>query len=358
MIKYVLLLSFYCLWGSVVLCQERFKVGILHPLTGPLAEYGTANENAIKLALEQNPEIAKRIEFVFEDNAGDNARTVNAFNKLVQFDQVKLLWVWGFGPVQAVAPLAEARHIPLLAVSAERTISIGRKYIIRFNFFAEQIGDALATYLRRQGFKRYAIIKSEQPFLDSVSDGFLGSLKPGEAAEILDNYMLQDQDFLPSILKARKQKFDAVGVLLWPGQISRFYRQLQTVGGGLRTFGPHTFESYTEMKDANGAMEGAIFGVMNVDIAFHQLYLKRFGADNRISFAASAYDFANITGKLFDGHSNKLTPDEILAAYRGLPAQRGATGEFKYVDTPYEGPSFSFPIQVKRIEGQKIVNIK
>ena len=130
------------------------------------------------------------------------------------------------------------------------------------------------------------------------------------------------------------------------------------MGGGLRTFGPHTFESYTEMKDANGAMEGAVFGVMNVDLAFHQLYLKRFGADNRISFAASAYDFANITGKLFDSNSNKLAPEEILAAYRRLPAQQGATGDFKYVDTAYEGPSFVFPIQVKKIEGQKIVDTK
>lgn len=358
MIRSFLLLSFFCLWSSVVFSQERFKIGILHPLTGPLAEYGAANENAIKLALEQNPEIAKRIEFIFEDNAGDNVRTVNAFNKLVQFDHVKMLWVWGFGPVQAIAPLAEARHIPLMAVSAERTISIGKKYIIRFNFFAEQIGDALTAYLRKQGFTRYAIIKSEQAFLDSVSDGFLGSLRQGESAEILDNYMLQDQDFLPSILKARKQKYDAVGVLLWPGQISRFYRQLQTVGGELRTFGPHTFESYTEMKDANGAMEGAVFGVMNVEPAFHQMYLKRFGSDNRISFAASAYDFANITGKLFDSNSNKLAPEEILAAYRSLPPQQGATGDFKYVDTTYEGPSFVFPIRVKKIVGHKIVDTK
>ena len=348
---------------AVILCaqtsvaQEKFRIGIIHPLSGALAEYGVATSNAFKLAQETDPSVNKNIEFVFEDNAGDNTKTVSAFTKLTTFNPVDLVFVWGFGPVQAVAPIAESQHVPLIAISAERSISVGRKYVIRFNFYAEQIGEALAAHFRKQGAKKYGIIKTEQAFLNAIADGFASSLMPGETVETLDNYMLQDQDFMPSILKARQRKYDALGVLLWPGQISRFYRQLAAIGGGLATFGPHTFESYTEMKDAGGAMEGAVFAAMSVTDDFSQRYIKRFGGDNRISFAANAYDFATLSASLFGPGSKDLSPEQILAKYRGVSKYSGAGGDIHYVDTKTEGPSFLFPIRVRQIGRDKMVDV-
>ena len=338
--------------------EDRFRIGVIHPLSGALAEYGVATSNAFTLAQEIDPAVNRNLEFVFEDNAGDNSKTLTAFTKLTTVNPVDLVFVWGFGPVQAVVPVAEAQHVPLIGISAERSISVGRKYVIRFNFYAEQIGEALTAYFRKQGAKKFGIVKTEQAFLNAIADGFSASLAPGETVETLDNYMLQDQDFMPSILKAKQRKYDALGVLLWPGQISRFYQQLITLGGGLKTFGPHTFESYTEMKDSGGAMNGAVFAAMSVKDEFLERYMKRFGSDNRISFAANAYDFATLSASLFGPGSKDLSAEQILARYRGVSTYSGAAGEMRYVDTKTEGPSFLFPIRVRQIQDGKMVNLE
>ena len=102
-------------------------------------------------------------------------------------------------------------------------------------------------------------------------------------------------------------------------------------------------------------MDGAVFGVMSVTPDFRLRYTKRFGGDNRISFAASAYDFAILTGQLFASDSTKLSAQEILARYRTAAPLSGANGEIRYVDTPTEGPSYLFGVEVRRIESGQIV---
>jgi ABC-type branched-subunit amino acid transport system substrate-binding protein len=335
--------------------DTRFRVGMALPLSGALEEYGIASRSAVILATETFSKINKHINFIYEDTRGENVGAISAYNKLRSIDRVQLIMVWGFGPVQAVAPIAESQKVPLIAFSAERNVSIGKKYMIRFNFYAEQVGEVLANYFRKQGKKHYGIVKSEQAFLNAIYDGFASSLRPGERVDLIENYQVSDMDFMPSILKARKRGFDALGVLLWPGQIGKFYQQLKVVGGGLETFGPHLFENRSEISLAGDAMNGAVFGLMNVTDDFRSRYTKRFANDNRISFAASAYDFATLTGKLFQSDSSTLSSEEILARYRNAPPLQGANGEIRYVNTPTEGPSYLFNVQIRKIEDGRIV---
>ncbi len=352
-----LIVIFACIWQTVAfaLPDDRLKIGMALPLSGALEEYGDASRNAITLAQETYPELSKLIHFIYEDTRGDNSGTISAFNRLRSVDNAHLIMVWGFGPVQAVAPLAESQKVPLIAFSADRTVSVGKNYMIRFNFYAEQVGEAISDYLRQRGGKRYGIVKSEQAFLNAISDGFVASLGAGESVELIDNYQTSDMDFMPSILKARKRGYDAVGVLLWPGQISKFYQQLKVIGGGLKTFGPHLFESNSEIRQSGDAMDGAVFGVMTVTDDFRSRYTQRFGTDNRISFAASAYDFAVLTGTLFPKPGERLSSEEILNRFRRAPPLKGANGEIRYVDTPSEGPSYRFNVEVLRIDAGRIV---
>jgi len=64
------------------------KIGAILPMTGDASAAGEAVKNGMTLALEKLPEATrKRIKLIIEDDALLPARTVTAFNKLVNSDK-------------------------------------------------------------------------------------------------------------------------------------------------------------------------------------------------------------------------------------------------------------------------------
>src|SRR4051812_32826752 len=87
--------------------DKPFIVGVVAPMTGPLAEDGVATHNGIELAKKQHPEMFKSLSFIFEDSQYDAKQAVTAYIKLRTVDHADLIYVWGNPTSEAVAPLAE-----------------------------------------------------------------------------------------------------------------------------------------------------------------------------------------------------------------------------------------------------------
>lgn len=78
------------------LAQERFKIGVLLPLSGPVAEYGVATQHGFELAQQEDPEGFKNIQFLFDDTQYDSNKTVLSLQKLRLADGISAAFVWGF----------------------------------------------------------------------------------------------------------------------------------------------------------------------------------------------------------------------------------------------------------------------
>lgn len=96
---------------------EPFRAGVIVPLSGPVAEYGTAISNGIALAQETRPEVFSKCEFTVEDSAYKTTQALSALQKLQTTNKVNLVYVFG-GPMgEALAPLAESKRMPLIIES-------------------------------------------------------------------------------------------------------------------------------------------------------------------------------------------------------------------------------------------------
>ena len=73
---------------------DTIKIGGLAPLTGDVSQYGIAVNNAITMAIEKananGGVLGQQIEYIVEDEKGDPNEAVNAYNKLVNNDNVVL----------------------------------------------------------------------------------------------------------------------------------------------------------------------------------------------------------------------------------------------------------------------------
>ena len=99
------------------------KIGVIGPLTGELSIYGSAVENGAKLAAKEinaaGGLLGKDIEIIAYDTEGDNEKAVNAYNRLVDQDEVVAI-VGGTlsGSTLSFKDLAVADGIPLLTPTA------------------------------------------------------------------------------------------------------------------------------------------------------------------------------------------------------------------------------------------------
>ena len=322
------------------------KIGIALPLTGDLAEYGVAVQNGIQLAASEYPERFAHLDLTFDDNRYDAKLAVTIFKKF-QADGVNAIYSWGEIPLNAIAPLVERAGIPVAAYSLDFTSAVGSRFITLTSNDPFSLVSPLVENLRRKGFKRFGVVKMEDPYINSCIDGFRASLKKGESVEVLSTVLPGDYDMRPHALAIKQSKAEAVGIYLYPGQISTLYRQLHALGARKSTFGTDIFESRTEIESAGPAMEGAVYPNFAIPESFSRRYREAYKNDSHIPYAYTAYVWAVVTRRIFSDAKQIPTAEQIVAGYRNQEALPNA--EF-VVTTSAEGVHYyRYPVVVKKI---------
>ena len=335
----------------------KFKIGAILPLSGRAADYGVAARNGIELAKKDYPELFKSIDFTFDDSLYDGKTTITSFHKMVSSEGADMMFVWGHGPCEAVAPVAESNKVPTIVISGDYTVARNKEHVIRFFNIHEEFGLALLKYLRKQGYKRLGVIKAELGFLNHVVNGIKNNLKPDESLELVDNFQTDATDFKTSILKLKNKKFDAVGVFLSEEQVSLFFRQADSLYFKAPTFGSHSFASKSSIFDAKGSMTGAVYPAIPVSTEFQKKYMATYDNDVQISFAANAYDFALLIGNHFNKLKEKPTADFILNTLKSITNYKGVSGKYGFEQSPAAGGGFKFEISIRQIQEDNSVKV-
>ncbi len=347
------LLSFVLFLFAVIGVNAEVRIGVSLPLSGDLAEYGLAVHQGIELAIAEQPSEFNKINFVFEDNMYEATKAVSAFRKLQTLDRVNLIYNWGEPTLYAIAAVAEQIKLPIIAMSLDPQPAIAKKYIIRSVNYAEQYEIKLLQYLRLNNFKKIALVKTEDPFLNSMAEGLRKNLNKDETLDVFATFNPGELDFKTTLTLLKTKKFDVLGVYLLSGQVSAFYRQLAALGLKVQSFGTDVFESKTEIKDAQGPMEGAFYPNGLVPETFSRLYLQKYKTDNQIAYAYNAFVFAKLSGILFKNIDQQLSAEEIIKLYSNPPGNLG----FRFRENNSGGKFYEFPLVIKKIVGNSFVEV-
>lgn len=346
---------FFACASAFAQTDGTFKVGVILPLTGPLTEYGIAAKNGIELARKEHPKLFRNIDITYDDSQYDMNRTVSAYRNLQSAHDVSLTFVWGSNPSNAVAAIAETSKTPLVAYSTERSVGESRNFVIRFCSHEGQHAQAILEYLRSKGLKHFGVFKAELVFFNGVVREMRKLLRDDETLSVND-VSVSESDFRTLLTKLRGDKTQALVVLLVSGQISSLYRQLDQLKVKIETVGTDFFDSMTEVRQAGGAMTGAVFPAHYVDQAFMQRYITAFGNELQLAIAAIAHDFALITGSNFgNGGGQALKAEDIVQKFKQAAGKRdGFATDFSF-DPPVNG--FDFRLIMRKIDKDRIVNL-
>ena len=131
---------------------DTIRIGGLAPLTGDASSYGVAVNNGTLLAVEEinaNGGIdGKQIDYIYYDEQGDATEAVNAYNRLVQDDQVvAIIGDVTTTPTLAVAQASQQDNIPIISASATAAeVTLTGPNVFRACFTDPFQGQLMASY--------------------------------------------------------------------------------------------------------------------------------------------------------------------------------------------------------------------
>lgn len=300
-------------------CKSHLKVGVVLPLSGGPVSAGQAVQRSILLASEKYDPSAC-VKFFFEDDQLVPKNTVSAVTKLLNIDQINSLIVCGTGTSLAVADIAEQRHLPMIALSILGKVVAGRSYVVKHWCTAERLNEAVSAEVSRRGYKTIAIASTINDAMLGLRDLFL---KTNPQLVILnEEFAKDDYSFESFALHVRREKPDAVYVLMFPPQAAPFMKTLRTAKYSQDAFGVHNIEDPNEIKASEGSMIGMWFA--NGDDGAGENYRADYTAkysEPPVFGGANAFDVAKL---LIEAAQHGVDPNVYLHSVKNFSGAFGS----------------------------------
>jgi len=324
--------------------DKKFVVGLILPLSGELADYGEALRHGFEIAEEENPELFNHIELRYQDSQYDQKAALNAFGRLEQQGDVKLVHTWGVSPNETILPLANQRGRPVLAETSMRSAAVNRPFVVRAARTGYDAAERLVEGFSKKKWKHVGVIVTQIPYYTDIVDALKEfGAKAGVSVEVVAEVTPAEQDFRSIILRNKGKNFDAFGPLLLLNQILTFCEQAKAVKFTTPMFGAHIHNSLDAMKRCAPLSEGVLLPGQVVGKDFHDRYVSRYHTDLRLDSAAHSYETAKIIAQLFgNDKSYQYTTQEILDSLKTVKRAESSVGPYQYSETPEGGKAITF----------------
>jgi len=331
--------------------QQPYKIGAILPLSGAYASLGNYLKKGIDLAYQNLSEEDKaRIDILYEDDQLDSQKAVTAFHKLANVNKVDAVFVLGSGIGNAVSPLAERSKKLMISIGASDTSFVQNRDYVFIHWVSPQTeAEVLLDEVQKRGYSRLALATSEQEGAIALEEALLAEARKRGIDSTLvlrERFLTEDRDFKTFIAKARAKKIDGIAVVLMPGSLAAFARQVRDHRLESELFGFELFEDDNEVKASDGALVGKWYvNADEVSPVFFKQYKNRYNEQPGWA-AGNAYDTLNLVlqGLKTAGQDNTKIADYL----RGVRDYRGAAGRYSAL-SPNQ---FSLPATVKLVTEQ------
>jgi branched-chain amino acid transport system substrate-binding protein len=335
--------------------QEPIKIGFVGELSGPPAELGQDQYDALMLLVEKNGGKlgGYPVQVFREDSQLKPEVAVQVTQKLIERDKVDLITGLTFTPpTVAASKVAAANKVFAIGSNGSSNAMAGAEcspYVFMTSWQAVPYVAVLAKYAEQKGYKRISLMAPNY----ANGKNFLTIFKENFSGQIVDEIYtpLTQQDFSAELLQVAANKPDAMFVF-YPGGLGiSFVRQYRQTGLGDTT--PLLADGVldgTNMATLGEAAVGIVTGQIwspDMDNAANKEFVASFEQKYKRApslMAAQGYDAAQlIASAIAKVKGNVKDKDAFRAALKeaDFPAVRG---KFRFGNN-------QFPIQDYHVIG-------
>lgn len=312
------------------------KFGVVLPLTGEVAPYGTDCRNGIELAVAEfgGGQGRTAISALFEDSKNEARAALAATQKLINSSGVQaIIGDMGSATTLAIAPLAqESKVILLTPTAADPKIPQIGNYIFSIYPSAEEEGSFVATQIPPEQLSRVVTVRDNTEVFIAIEKGFAEGVEQRSGSVVARETLPEDASTIPALAaKVQSQNPTAVFLSGLKDNVARFAQALREQGSTAQLYSQSTMLDTEIGRQYQAALEGMLFSgpkfsEMYEDSAiaeFKKKYKAKFGKPASV-WSAYGYDAAKILSKAFQ--TNGATPSSVAESLPGT-IHNGLTGE-------------------------------
>ncbi|WP_270277638.1 ABC transporter substrate-binding protein [Streptococcus infantarius] len=322
---------------------DTIKVGVNLELTGTVAAYGNAENNGVKLAVQEINKAGgvdgKKIELVTKDNKSENAEASTAATNLAIQSQVNaMIGPATSGAVAAASLNAQKTGVPLLTPSGTQddltldTVDGVKKYVFRTTFQDSFQGQVLAQYAYSNLHAKKVVL-----YYDNSSDyakGIAEEFKKKYQGDIVTTatFASGDKDFQSALTKIKNLDYDAIVMPGYYTETGIITKQARDMGISVPILGPDGFNDDSFADLAGKANANSVYYVSGYSTKtalsgkandFIKAYKAKYGSEPNM-FAALSYDSVYMIAKAAEGAKTSIDIANNLAELKDFD---GVTGK-------------------------------
>jgi len=246
--------------------QAPIKIGVIQPLSGPVAASGNYVRMGAEIARDwinaRGGISGRKVELVIEDNKSDPKEAASAAEKLIVRDRVPaIMGAWGSSMTLAAMPKLEEYGVPMVVEtsSAASITKRGNPWIFRISPPSEMEALGLERYVDKLGVKRADFLAVNTDWGRGAVGAFGDMLRKKGAAVGAAEFMDQAAtDMNAQITKIKATGGDTLFLTTAVEQITLVMKQAQEQRLGRKLITTGGSSSPTQLiKQAGAAAEGS-----------------------------------------------------------------------------------------------------
>ena len=316
---------------------KTLKIGFNFEETGDVASYGTAEQKAAKLAVDEINKAGgvdgKQIEITDKDNKSELSEASTVSTNLVT--QAKVNAIIGpatSGGTGAAITNAAKASVPLITPSGTQDdLTKGQDYLFRATFIDSFQGKILSKYVTDNLKAKKVVL-----YYDNSSDYAKGMAKAFQEeykGEIVatETFASKDTDFQAALTKFKGKDFDALVVPGYYTEAGKIVNQARGMGIDKPIVGGDGFNSEEFISQATPAAATNVYYVSGYSTSgdmtakakkFLEAYKAKYNEEPSM-FSALAYDSVYMVAEASKGAKNSVDIKENLAKLKDF---EGVTG--------------------------------
>jgi len=281
---------------------KKAKIGLIAPVTGEGATYGASMTRGADLVFKED----SAFQLIVEDSKLSAKDGINAFNKLVNADGVKIIFGAAASSVSlAIAPQANKNKIILFSsISTADELSNAGDFFFRNVPKNNVQGKTAAKFLiDRLGVKNVALFSNNNDYGISISRGFKEVCNSENIKIVFDeSYNDGNKDFKASLIKLKALNPEAVFIPGYYKESTIILKQAREIGLKTVFIGGDGSYSTELIENAGEAANGFYCTIMNIDEEsdYYKEFYKKFTTTYNKEpdvYDAYAYEACNILKK-------------------------------------------------------------
>lgn len=343
LVAIVLIFGTSILYCSHTSNSDNIKVGVILPLTGSGAIYGNDLKRGIDLAYQQSP-LKEEIELIYEDDAADVTKGINALNSL-SFRGVDII-IGGImsNVANGLLPIVNNKHILLLSPKATDVgLSRENDYFFRIWPTDDVDGKYAASYIVDSlRLKRIAILYDNGTYGVGINREFKNNLTSKKVEVVFDEGFTNGQtNFRTQIAKIKQTNPDVVFVPAYYKEVVLILKEMNELNCDFYVAGVSSYNEES-VKKAAGKLQNKVFftypqySVNSNNLqskTFTELFRKHNVDREPNAFSAHGYDaFKIIEGCIsrLQVRGENINSENLKYEMENMESFQGATGTMRF----------------------------